>query len=190
MIHKIISGGQTGADRGGLDAAIYCKIPHGGWCPKGRKAEYGVIPSEYHLTEMETDEYLPRTKANVIVSDATLIFTHGPLSGGSLKTAEYAHHLEKPYHEIDLLRMRRARAVDKIVRWLSGDPTLSDHNAYQASPPLEFILNVAGPRESQAPGIQDAVFRLMVDVLIEVNPACENVYRLGEDKNTLSIIDR
>ena len=124
MITKIISGGQTGADRGGLDAAIHCKVPHGGWCPKRRKAEDGVIPSEYHLTEMESAEYLPRTQANVIDSDATLIFTHGPLSGGSLKTAEYVHQLEKPYHEIDLLHMSRSNAVKEIVRWLAGDTDL------------------------------------------------------------------
>ena len=73
MITKIISGGQTGADRGGLDAAMHCDWPHGGWCPKGRKAEDGVIPVEYHLTEMLTSAYLPRTQANVIDSDATVI---------------------------------------------------------------------------------------------------------------------
>ncbi len=54
MITKLISGGQTGADRGGLDAAIHCGLPHGGWCPKGRKAEDGVIPVEYHLHEIST----------------------------------------------------------------------------------------------------------------------------------------
>lgn len=102
MITKIVSGGQTGADRGGLDAAIYCEIPHGGWCPKGRKAEEGIIPLDYHLNEMQSAEYLARTKANVVDSDATVIFTYGPLSGGSLKTATYAHHLENPYHDVVL----------------------------------------------------------------------------------------
>jgi hypothetical protein len=82
MIVKIISGGQTGADRGGLAAAINSGLPHGGWCPKGRKAEDGVIPVENHLTEMASPEYLPRTKANVIDSDATVLFTNAPLSGG------------------------------------------------------------------------------------------------------------
>ncbi len=93
MITKIISGGQTGADRGGLDAAIHCDLPHGGWCPKGRRAEDGINSAEYHLNEMVSSEYLPRTKANVFDSDATLIITYGPLKGGSLKTAMYAHHL-------------------------------------------------------------------------------------------------
>ena len=65
-IIKIVSGGQTGADRGGLEAAIYCGVPHGGWCPKGRKAEDGHIPGKYNLREMDTADYLARTKANVL----------------------------------------------------------------------------------------------------------------------------
>ena len=178
MITKIISGGQTGADRGGLDAAIHCDWPHGGWCPKGRKAEDGVIPVEYHLTEMSSAEYLPRTQANVIDSDATIIFSYGPLFGGSLETATYAHHLEKPYHQVDLLHIRPKNAVNKIMRWLAGDEELNDYDAYVAYPPLACILNVAGSRESHAPGIQDAVFRLMVDVLMKVNLPSKHFHRL------------
>jgi len=75
LITKFISGGQTGADRGGLDAAIHCDLPHGGWCPKGRKTEDGAIPVESHLNEMLAPAYLPRPPANVIDSDVTVIFT-------------------------------------------------------------------------------------------------------------------
>lgn len=183
MITKLISGGQTGADRGGLDAAIHCDWPHGGWCPRGRKAEDGVIPAEYHLSEMTSPEYLPRTQANVIDSDATVIFTYGPLSDGSLKTATYAHHLEKPYHEMDLLRTTPKQAVTEIMMWLAGDEELNDYDEYVACPPpLECILNVAGSRESHAPGIQDAVFRLMVDVLMNVNIASKHFQRLRKAK--------
>ena len=103
MITKLISGSQTGADRGGLDAAIHCGPPHGGWCPKGRKAEESIIPADYRLKEMASPEYLLRTKANVFDSEATVIFTYGPPTGGSLKTSTYAHHLEKSYHAVDLL---------------------------------------------------------------------------------------
>lgn len=174
MITKIISGGQTGADRGGLEAAIHCGIPHGGWCPKGRIAEDGAIPADYSLNEMASPEYLPRTKANVVDSDATVIFTYGPLSGGSLQTATYAHHLEKPYHDVDLKRTTRGRVVEGIVRWLGGDDELNDYDEYHARPPLECILNVAGSRESHTPGMQDAVFQLMVDVLTQVNPSCKH----------------
>jgi len=178
MITKIISGGQTGADRGGLDAAIHCEIPHGGWCPMGRKAEDGVIPVEYHLTEMATPEYIPRTKANVFDSDATVIFTYGPFTGGSLKTVTYAHYLEKPYHEVDLLRTTDRQAVEEIVRWLAGEAELNDYDEYVAKPSEACILNIAGSRESHAPGIQDAVFRLMVDVLSKVNLTSKHFHRL------------
>ncbi|MCA9420414.1 MAG: putative molybdenum carrier protein [Nitrospira sp.] len=185
MITKIISGGQTGADRGGLDAAIHCGIPHGGWCPKGRIAEDGAIPVDYYLNEMVSPQYLPRTKANVVDSDATVIFTYGPLSGGSLQTATYAHHLEKPYHDVDLQRTTRGKAVEGIVRWLAGDPELNDYDEYLARPPLVCILNVAGSRESHAPGIQEAVFQLMVDVLIQVNPACQHFYSIGDSQSPI-----
>ncbi len=183
MIAKIISGGQSGADRGGLDAAIHCDWPHGGWCPKGRKAEDGAIPLEYHLTEMASPEYFPRTKANVIDSDATIIFTYGPLLGGSLKTAVYAHHLKKPYHKVDLLCITPKKAIMEIELWLAGDEELNDYDAYVAfPPPLKCILNVAGSRESHASGIQEAVYQLMVEMLIRVNMPYEHFQRLREAK--------
>jgi hypothetical protein len=54
MIKRIISGGQTGAERAALDFALKMDLPHGGWVPKGRLAEDGPIPARYHLTEMPT----------------------------------------------------------------------------------------------------------------------------------------
>ena len=60
VLHKIISGGQTGADRAALDFAIKHKIPHGGWVPKGRIAEDGPLPAKYNLTEMPTTSYQKR----------------------------------------------------------------------------------------------------------------------------------
>lgn len=62
MIERVISGGQTGADRGGLDAAIDLGLPHGGFCPKGRRAEDGVIPGRYQLEETESADYTERTR--------------------------------------------------------------------------------------------------------------------------------
>jgi len=61
MIMKIISGGQTGADRAALDVALKFGIPHAGWIPKGRKAEDGPLPEKYQLQEMPTDSYEART---------------------------------------------------------------------------------------------------------------------------------
>jgi hypothetical protein len=83
MIRKIISGGQTGADRAALDVALKLGIPHGGWIPKGRKAEDGPLADIYKLKEMSTDSYPKRTEQNVIDSDGTLIIARGKLTGGS-----------------------------------------------------------------------------------------------------------
>jgi hypothetical protein len=98
MIGKIVSGGQTGADRAALDWAISTGVPHGGWCPNGRRAEDEVIPSKYQLQEMGTTSYLKRTEQNVINSDGTLICSIRPaLSTGSKRTAEFAKQAIAPY---------------------------------------------------------------------------------------------
>ena len=85
-IVQIISGGQTGADRAGLDWAIDHGIDHGGWCPQGRLATDGRIDGRYNLMETQSSGYRQRTRRNIESSDATLIFTLGPLVGGSLLT--------------------------------------------------------------------------------------------------------
>lgn len=176
-IVKIVSGGQTGADRGGLDAAIYCRVPHGGWCPKGRKAEDGRIPDKYHLDEMKSANYLRRTEQNVMDTDATLVFTLGRASGGSLRTLEYAHGHEKPWLHIDVDEMGRERAVKAVVEWLTGKDR-GAHDNCGVLPPEDCVLNVAGSRESKADGIQDLVASIMVDVLRELNPECRSLYPL------------
>jgi hypothetical protein len=66
MITKIISGGQTGADQAALDFAIEHDIPHGGWTPKGRKTEDGLLPDKYHLEEMPTSSYQKRIEKNIL----------------------------------------------------------------------------------------------------------------------------
>jgi len=158
-ITKIVSGGQTGADSGGIDAAIHCKVPHGGWCPQGRRAENGVISDKYQLKETSSSGYLPRTEQNVIDSDATLIFTIGKLSGGSLKTMEFAQKHKKPVLRIDIGEYSRKDTVNFILRWFEGDVTMP-------TPARNCIMNVAGQRESKAPGIQEKVKAIMIDVLM------------------------
>lgn len=164
-IVKIVSGGQTGADRGGLDAAIAMEIPHGGWCPKGRRAEDGAIPAEYRLTETSTNDYLARTEANVVDSDATLVFTPGRPTGGSRRTIEFACMHGKPWHHVALKTIGRPRAAEEIVRWLSGDAELNDYEDYETAMPEDVVLNVAGSRESKMPGIQRAVREVLEYVL-------------------------
>lgn len=98
MIKKIVSGGQTGADRAGLDVAVRWNFPYGGWCPRGRKAEDGPISLQYQLVETPSASYLQRTEWNARDSDATVIFTiASTLSGGSKRTAEFAAKHRKPF---------------------------------------------------------------------------------------------
>jgi hypothetical protein len=158
-IARIVSGGQTGADQGGWDAAIYCDLPYGGWVPKGRKTEAGPIPAKYSgYTESHSPDYLARTEANVVDSDATLIFCYGLPTGGSKKTVDFAVKHSRPFLTVDL-RRPRAETVRLLVLWIE-QVSLYD-----------VVLNVAGSRESKAPGIRDAVCARMVDVIAAVNRA-------------------
>jgi hypothetical protein len=145
---KIVSGGQTGADRAGLDWAIAHQVGHGGWCPKGRRAEDGTVPTQYELTETPSAGYLQRTEWNVRDSDATIIFTLADkLTGGSLKTAGFAAKLRKPYVHIS------PRVAPKHLAQF-----LAEHSVR--------TLNVAGNRESVAPGIYDRILEVLSEALI------------------------
>lgn len=98
MTLRIISGGQTGADRAALDWAIQHDIPHGGWCPKGRRAEDGVIPDCYDLVETPERNYRQRTTWNVRDADATLIISlKKELADGSLFTSQQAKKFKRPW---------------------------------------------------------------------------------------------
>ena len=112
-IIKIVSGGQTGADQGALEAARHCELPYGGWVPKGRKAEKGMkVPAKYdQLREMATADYLKRTEANVVDSDATLILTLGPLSGGSKRTMDFAKKHGRPVFHVAIDQYSRPSLV-------------------------------------------------------------------------------
>jgi hypothetical protein len=143
MITKIVSGGQTGADRAALDWAIEKGLPHAGWCPKGRLSEDGPIALCYNLQETETDEYPERTKRNVRDSDGTVIFTIGPkLSQGSLLTLTTAQQLGKP-----CLHLSAEKPIDQNVLRLQE---------FVKQQGIE-VLNVAGTRGSKEPGVCDFV---------------------------------
>lgn len=106
---RIVSGGQTGVDRAGLDAAMEAGIPVGGWCPAGRLAEDGRIPERYPLSELDSPGYAARTERNVIQSDATLVLNIGELADGTALTAEFAREFGKPLLvvQLDVSRTRR-----------------------------------------------------------------------------------
>jgi hypothetical protein len=131
-IEKIVSGGQTGADRAALDFALRYRIPYGGWVPKGRKTEDGRLPKRYNLQEMPSPHYSQRTRQNVIDSDGTVIFSHGFLTGGSLLTKNFARRYEKPCLHLDMAQTSIETAARQLNRWIE------DHRLK--------TLNVAGPR--------------------------------------------
>jgi predicted Rossmann-fold nucleotide-binding protein len=130
-IGKIISGGQTGVDRAGLDVAMELGIPIGGYCPKGRHAEDGTIPAKYNLTELSSSGYHVRTEKNVKASDATLILYLKELVGGSKLTYNLALKHKKPVLALNI-------EDDSIVSIATN--FLRCHNIQ--------TLNIAGPRES------------------------------------------
>ena len=137
MIRKIISGGQTGVDRAGLDAAINAGIPIGGYCPKGRRAEDGVIPEQYPMIELESPESCYRTEKNVIESDGTLILNKGLLSEGTKLTHDFTVKYGKPTLTVQLDDEKIVKP-EHVVRWVNGQ--------------YINILNIAGPRESKCTG--------------------------------------
>src|ERR1019366_9073493 len=136
---RIISGGQTGADRAALAFAIAHGIPHGGWCHAGRKAEDGTIDLRYQLKETPSSNYVQRTEWNARDSDGTVVFSIAPvLTGGSKKTVELARKHGKP-----LIHIARdggaASPAQALLRFIQ------EHQIR--------VLNVAGPRASKEPEV-------------------------------------
>jgi Circularly permutated YpsA SLOG family len=146
---RIISGGQTGVDRAALDFAIERRFAYGGFCPKGRRAEDGVIPLHYNLVETRSADYAERTERNVDAADGTLILHRGELSSGTQFTAELCHDKEKPVFMIDLDNPADRPAA--FQGWLQKNHIKT--------------LNVAGPRESQRPGISAQAAELLRQLL-------------------------
>lgn len=137
-VERIVSGGQTGVDRAALDAAIELAIPHGGWCPRGRKAEDGCIPTIYDLAELDSDFYADRSRRNVDDTDGTMILFQGKLEGGTLLTARYAAGVGKPCHRV---RLDGRPSFMACGDWLSQNEIRT--------------LNIAGPRSSKDPAVYD-----------------------------------
>ncbi len=146
IICRIISGGQTGVDRAGLDFAIARDIEHGGWCPAGRRAADGVLDARYQLLETVSRNYPQRTKRNVQDADGTLIVYRDVLEGGSRLTRDLVVRHEKPFLLLDL-------ALSDVQQVLAWQHWLNTH-------PIE-VLNVAGPSEGRCPGIYQQTLVLL-----------------------------
>ena len=145
MLRKVISGGQTGADRAALDWAIERQVPHNGWCPKGRKALDGPLAPKYQLKETPSEGYLQRNKWNVRDSDGTVVFTlAAEVTGGSKKTIEFATKLKQPWLHIH----PGMRAPEELL------VSFIQNHGIQT-------LNIAGSRESKEPGIYEWVMGIL-----------------------------
>jgi hypothetical protein len=147
MITKIVSGGQTGADRAALDFAIKNNIPHGGWIPKGRITEEGPLPDHYQLQEMETRSYNKRTEQNVIDSDGTLILSHGKLIGETARIRLFANKHQRPWLHIDFNKTSMMESAEQIKKWIESHRIKT--------------LNVMGPRASK----DSRIYRKTLEVL-------------------------
>jgi hypothetical protein len=152
-INKIISGGQTGVDRAALDVAIDLSIPHGGWCPAGRRAEDGPIYPIYQLQETSSRNYAQRTEKNVLDSCGTLILYHKKISGGTALTKRLARLHTKPYLCIDLAPslFNAEQLFMTLLNWVKKHQIEA--------------LNVAGPRASTQPGIYSLSYSFLSEAL-------------------------
>jgi len=162
LISKIVSGGQTGVDRGALEAAYDLGFPYGGIIPKGRKAEDGQVPLKFDMEVAYHADYLFRTRMNVSHSDATLIIsrynlnpkpteTRTSLSGGTKRTQEFCTQYRKP------CLVLFTKDFNAAHNWLLK--TARDLRKEG------LVLNVAGPRESKNKGIQQATYDFIKELL-------------------------
>ena len=148
-VGRVVSGGQTGADRAALDAALTVGVAYGGWCPAGGLAEDGPVLDSYPaLQETPSADPAERTAWNVRDSDAVLVLSLGPpgRSPGTAYTLEVARELGRPH------LVARPDEVDRVRDWLAGLPD-------------GCTLDVAGPRESEEPGLYAAAYALLVDAV-------------------------
>lgn len=148
MLEKIVSGGQTGADRAALDVARELGLATGGWVPRGRRAEDGAVPERYEgLVETGSDDPAVRTERNVRDADATAVFCFGPPAGGTALTVELARSQGRPLWTVDLEACATQEAAASLRAFL------------EAVRPR--VLNVAGPRLSEEPRIARETARVL-----------------------------
>jgi hypothetical protein len=187
---KVISGGQTGVDRGALDAALAFEVECGGWCPAGRLAEDGTIPKCYPVMELASAGYAERTARNVADSDGTLVISKGEPVGGTRETIDRCVEMLKPYLIIDCASMSFEETIEAATdfvkslssradaRGLPVGQAISEHSrgsTVRAGLALSArlgmtVVNVAGPRASQwseghqtAQQIVSGILRRLVD---------------------------
>ena len=147
MIHKIISGGQTGADRAALDGNIKLNIPHGGWVARGRKAENAPLTSQYDLKVLSTSSHSVCIEKNIKDSDGTLIFSRENQTSKTKYIRQIVQQQKKHMLHIDLNKTTTYNSALLILSWIK------QHNI--------VTLNVTGPKESEDKKIYGDVFRIL-----------------------------
>jgi hypothetical protein len=153
-LKKIISGGQTGADQGGLlAAALFNGIETGGWIPRGFLTEYGPAPwlADLGLVETKSNKYQPRTYTNARDGDGTIRFATDWDSRGEICTLNAILQYNRPYFDVDV---RNPLPPEDAAKWI-------EENKIE-------VLNVAGNRETTSPGIQEFVKDYMTQVLLKL----------------------
>jgi hypothetical protein len=156
MVSKIISGGQTGADLGGLKAAQNMGILTGGTAPKNFKTELGSnrdLAQIYGLKESHSDDYAVRTASNISLSDATLIFASNTKSPGTKLTIKTCEKMSKPFLVVS---PDGTDSIKKIRDFLQNRSKLLGR---------KITVNIAGNRESKSPGIELKVIQILLEAL-------------------------
>lgn len=146
----IYSGGQTGVDRAALDFALCNDISCAGWCPQYRMAEDGLINFRYPLRQVHSANHNLRTELNVIDCDGTLIIVFDEMDKGTMVTCDFTRLYDKPLFVWAM--NNKTNDPKKFRRWLN------QHSINH--------LNIAGPRESFAPGIYDYTLELLDKLLL------------------------
>lgn len=149
-LERVISGGQTGADRAALIAARTAGIPTGGWMPSGFLAHDGNHPEFaelYGIRETGSGQYQPRTALNVKESDATLRFAKNWESAGEVLTLAMCREHQKPHFDVSV---GGTITPENVVEWILTTEVR--------------VLNVAGNSERTSPGIQEYVAEFLGDV--------------------------
>ena len=147
MVLKIISGGQTGAERAALDFAIRMNIPHCGYIPMSKAPLTGPYRGRYNLQLMPTFSRIKSIEQNVIDSDGTLVISHRKVSVDVKYSLEMSVLHSKPHLHVVLHQKATSQVSQDIKRWIK------DNN-------IE-ILNVTGPMATKDPNIYDAVMNIL-----------------------------
>ena len=152
----VISGGQTGADRAALEAATATEVPYGGWCPKGGWAEDmpeppGILALYPHLRETPSRQPSQRTDWNVRDSEALLVLVGQggiDVSKGTLRAIQHAEALGKSFAIVSVVEDDAEIRLRRFLKPFDNLPVC-----------------IAGPRESESPGLQGAALIVLRSAL-------------------------